>query len=73
MRGRQYVPAGNIARIYIALGESDRAFEWLEQAYDERNGEMVFLSLVTKSLYGQGSLRPDPRLSDLLRRVGLPS
>lgn len=73
MRERRHVPACNIARIYFALGENDRGFEWLERGYEEHDGEMVFLRLAMKTLYGQDELFRDQRLSDLLRRVGLPS
>jgi hypothetical protein len=42
-RRRQYVPATRIARVYSRLGETEQAVAWLETAFDERNGEMVFL------------------------------
>ena len=42
-RRRQYVPAICMARVYSRLGETEKAIEWLETAFDERNGEMVFL------------------------------
>jgi tetratricopeptide (TPR) repeat protein len=43
MRRRQYVPAICLARVYSRLGETEKAIDWLETAFDERNGEMVFL------------------------------
>ena len=42
-RRRQYVPAICMARVYSRLGETEEAIESLETAFDERNGEMVFL------------------------------
>jgi tetratricopeptide (TPR) repeat protein len=63
-------PAGtpyNIARIYAALGETDRAFECLNSAYIERSPEMVSLK-VDPSF---DNLHSDPRFRDLLGRVGL--
>jgi adenylate cyclase len=76
MREQQYVSAFNIARVYSGLGEVDRAFAWLEKACEERNGELVFLKAETEigtgDLWGR-SFRQDPRLPDLLRRVGLTS
>lgn len=52
---------------YAKLGDSDRAFMYLERALKERNSAMVWLK-VTPELAG---LRADPRFSDLLRHVGL--
>jgi len=56
----------NIARIYAALGEDDRAFEFLDQAYRERSPEIVGLK-VDPSF---DNLRSDPRFLDLCVRVG---
>jgi len=58
-----------IAEDYALAGEKDKAFEWLERAYEAREGgELTLLAVdpVWKNLYG------DPRFSDLLRRIGLP-
>ena len=35
LRKRRYVPGYHIAIIYVALGENDQAFEWLEKASEE--------------------------------------
>jgi len=64
---RRYVPPYNIALIYTGLGENDRAFEWLQKAYEERSSRLVWLKVVPEV----DSLRADPRFQDLLRRVGL--
>lgn len=42
---RAYVPPHDIAMIYSALGETDKAFEWLEMAYRERFSLLVLLEL----------------------------
>jgi len=47
-REHQYAAAMHVARIYSGLGEIDKAFEWLDKAVDERNGELVFLDALTK-------------------------
>ncbi len=57
----------DIAMIYTALGDKEQAFEWLEKAYEDRSGGLVFLKVDP----GLDSLRSDPRFADLLRRVGL--
>lgn len=71
-----YVTAFNIALVYGGLRENDKAFEWLEQAYQQRNGELVYLKLHadmgTVGLWGK-SFRADPRFPDLLERIGLTS
>lgn len=54
---------------YAGLGVKERAFAWLEKAYQERRDRMVALD-VDPLL---DPLRADPRFQDLLRRVGLPS
>jgi TolB-like protein/DNA-binding winged helix-turn-helix (wHTH) protein len=66
-----YLPA-NLAMAYAILGDKDRAFHWLEQAYEHREmtsfDEGIFY-LGAEPLFDP--LRSDPRFGDLLRRVGL--
>jgi DNA-binding winged helix-turn-helix (wHTH) protein len=64
---RGYVPAYTFATIHAGLGETERAFHWLERAYRERSDCLVQLR-VDPRLAG---LRSDPRFSDLAHRVGL--
>ena len=54
---------------YAGLGDNDRAFAWLEKAYQEGYDRMVWLN-VDPLL---APLRPDPRFADLVRRMGLPA
>lgn len=56
-----------IATLYTGLGNKERAFEWLNKAYEKHDGQMVMLK-VDPNL---DSLRADPRFDDLLRRIGL--
>jgi len=55
------------AWVAIVRGEIDRAFEWLERAYEYRS--MALPTIGVGSLYKP--LRGDPRFDALLKRVGL--
>jgi TolB-like protein/Tfp pilus assembly protein PilF len=65
---REHVDPYSIAEIYAALGDNDRTFEWLEQAYRIHSGAMVWL----KADPFWKNVRSDARYEDLLRRIGLP-
>ncbi len=74
MRKQQPVAAFNIARVYSCQGDNEKALEWIEKSCDERNGELVFLNVITKAGTGDlwGKIVPrDPRFQDLLLRQGL--
>ena len=64
---RQYVPPYDIALIYVGLGENDKAFAWLEKAYDDHSTEMIYFK-VDPLL---APLHSDPRYQNLLRRMKL--
>ena len=65
---QKYVPPEEIAAVYVALGQKETAFEWLEQAYQIRSASLINLKVDPRF----DSLRSDQRFSDLVRRVGLP-
>jgi TolB-like protein/Flp pilus assembly protein TadD len=73
MRAQRYVPAFDIARIYLGLGETELTLEWMEKSFEERNGELVsldrLLKVESRQTSGKG-IREDPRLSNLLQRMG---
>jgi tetratricopeptide (TPR) repeat protein len=58
----------DIAEAYAQLGNKDKAFEWLEKAYQDREG--IPLSALNCDP-GYKALHGDPRFSDLLRRLHL--
>jgi len=60
--------AYQIAEVYALRGEKDKAFEWLQTAFDDRDAGMLGL-LVDPLLR---SLRDDPRYKNLLAKLGLP-
>ncbi len=55
------------AYAYIGLADPKRAFEWLEKAYAERNSDLIWLAV--EPYYDL--LRPDPRFTALLKKMGL--
>lgn len=63
----QYFPGDSIAAVYIALGNKDEAFRWLERAFEEHSYPLhTFLfSPEFRPLY------PDPRFADLVRKIGV--
>jgi len=63
------VSPGAVASAYALAGDEDKAFEWLDKAYAERDGEAITLLNCDPSFK---SLHGDPRFADLLRRLGLP-
>ena len=70
-----YVPAICLARIYSRLGDAANAVEWLETAFAERNGEMVFLRGEMAGAADGDPLRllaGDPRVTALLQAMHLP-
>jgi adenylate cyclase len=60
---------GNVAGLYALIGDKDKAFEWLDKAYAERDGIVLAQLKVDPSFK---NLRSDPRFGNFLRRMGLP-
>jgi serine/threonine protein kinase len=63
-----YSSAYRIAELYADLGDKERAFQWLNAAYQERDGLLEGL----KTDFLLDPLRSDPRFAELVRKVGLP-
>lgn len=63
----EYVSAWAIAVIYIGMGEKDRAFEWLEKAFEDRNASLVWLKVNPEF----DPVRGDARFGKLLVRLNL--
>lgn len=55
------------AVIHAALGENDKAFEYLNKAVDEKLGAILFI----KTMFPIDKLKSDPRYDQLLERMGL--
>ncbi len=68
MAKTQYIATCRIASIYVALGDSDKAFEELDKAFEVRDWELYRLNADTYWI----PLRGDPRYKNLLKRLNLP-
>ncbi|HYV05849.1 MAG TPA: tetratricopeptide repeat protein, partial [Blastocatellia bacterium] len=66
---RNHVPPYHYAIAHAGLGDTDRAFDWLERAFEKHSVDLFTLK-VEPMLDG---LRRDKRFENLLRRVGLDS
>jgi eukaryotic-like serine/threonine-protein kinase len=64
----RYVPAIARVWVYLGLGETDRAMEWVEQGVEQRDSQLphmgVFRAFRTLDRY--------TRFQDVLRRIGIP-
>src|SRR6266498_1919556 len=60
--------ARDLAIVYAGLNDKDKAFEWLEKAYQYRSFQLANLRLEPLLME---ALSSDPRWADLFRRIGL--
>ncbi|MBN2565821.1 MAG: protein kinase [Candidatus Eisenbacteria bacterium] len=65
--GKSYVKPSDLAEVLFSLGETDRAFECLDQAVEQRDKGV--LGLKVYPVYDD--VREDPRFIALLNRMGL--
>lgn len=63
-----YVSPGELADLYVGLGENEKAFAALDRAFAAHDPQLQFLGIDP----GYDALRSDPRFADLKRGVGLP-
>jgi serine/threonine-protein kinase len=66
-RSYDYVSPVELAMVNIALGDHDRAIDWMEKAYEERRGWMAYLYVHPVV----DPLRNEPRFNILVRKMGL--
>jgi Flp pilus assembly protein TadD len=64
---REYVSPGTIADVYLALGDLDSAFPWMERAVQEGSNWAAYIA----GDPANDGLRTDPRFRNLLAQVGL--
>jgi hypothetical protein len=60
-----YVPPYNIALAYNTVGERQRALDYLEKGFSERDVRMVFLKVEPQ----WDSLRSEARFLELIKRM----
>ena len=65
---RRYVPPYGMALIHAGLGERQRAYRWLEKAFELRDMNLLWLGVNPRF----DALRADAEFKELLRRVGIP-
>jgi tetratricopeptide (TPR) repeat protein len=63
----KYVSPYVVATVYVGLDEPDRAFEWLNIAYEEHAEWIIYLTIDPRL----DPLRADRRYRELVRRIGL--
>ena len=62
-----YVSSFWVGTTYLGLGDVDRAFEWFQKAYGERDSNLAYITIPIPFK----SIVSDPRYADLLRQMGL--
>jgi serine/threonine protein kinase/tetratricopeptide (TPR) repeat protein len=58
----------DIADSYLLVGDKNKALDWLETAYEERDPDLPYINCWPH----WDSLRSEPRFQALLRRMGIP-
>ena len=64
---KSYVSPAYLGYAYAVAGEKERAFAWLEKAYEQHDPGLTALKVNPEA----DSLRSDPRYIQLLRKMGL--
>jgi hypothetical protein len=67
-RASAYVPSFHVASLYDRGGNTAKALEWLDRAYEERHPSMAALAVLPLS----EGLKSEPRFRELLQRMNLP-
>ena len=62
-----YVSPVELATLHIALGNHDKALDWMDKAYEERRGWLAYLNVHPVV----DPLRDEPRFKEMVQRMGL--
>jgi serine/threonine-protein kinase len=63
----RYITPVAFTGLYVALGDVDAAFTWLDRAYHDRRGWLAYLNIEPLL----DPLRPDPRFHEMVQRMRL--
>jgi hypothetical protein len=63
-----HFPNAPIAYFYIFAGEREKALQKLEQAFEERDPNLVYIKVAPE----WDGLRDNPRFQDIVRRMNFP-
>jgi len=64
----RFVSPSSVAAVYVALGNKEQAFAWLDKSEKVRDGILVRLKVDSRF----DGLRSEPRFAELVRHIGLP-
>jgi adenylate cyclase len=65
----EFIPANRIFFIHLALGNNDEAFRLMQEAFDKKEYESLYWTLMTDPIYDE--VRSDPRFKSLAHRLNL--
>jgi hypothetical protein len=63
----EFVTPYGIGSYYAAIGENETALDWLEKAYEQRDGTLVWIKVHPR----MDGLRGEPRFRELLSKMKL--
>ncbi len=63
----RYISPYYVAMIYAGLGDKEKAFEWLDRAYEDRADYLVYLKVDPRF----DPLQSDERFQQMLQKIGL--
>jgi TolB-like protein len=64
----RHLPPGGMARMYLGLGDKQRALEWFDRCLTERDSDTL-VSLKASPIYDR--IRTEPRFVAILEKIGL--
>ena len=67
MKAEKYISGANIASVYAATGDEEKALEWLETALGERDPNLTWIRFDKEFDF----LKQNPRFQTILQTVGL--